>query len=248
MQIAYEREANRIWIVNVGDLKPLEIPINHFFDLAYDTELWGYDSVLKWLELWAGREFGSEHAQGISSVVDRYGMYAARRKYEILDPSTYSVINYNEADAVLAQWAVLGKDAQAIYDKLDPTAQAAFYQLVLQPVLGGGVVTQIHVAAGRNLIYAQQKRNSANDAAASAIELFKQDHALTQRYHNLLDGKWNHMLDREYSSRMNEQQLTESRNPSGLFVLAATYAQPTSSSFIRSDSRDICRRGDRCSY
>lgn len=184
--------------MNVGDLKPLEIPINHFFDLAYDVELWGYDSVPKWLKLWAAREFGSEFADDISSIVDRYGTYAARRKYELLNPSTYSVINYNEADAVLAQWAALGKDAQEIYDKLDPDTQPAFYQLVLQPVLGGGVVTQVHVTAARNLIYAQQKRNAANDVAANALDLFKEDHVLTQRYHDLLDGKWNHMLDRKY--------------------------------------------------
>src|SRR5688572_655419 len=98
MKLAYERKADRIWIVNVGDLKPQEIPINHFLDLAYDTPKWGYDSVPLWLKLWAAREFGSTHAEQISSVVDRYGMYAARRKYELVDPSTYSVLNYNEAD------------------------------------------------------------------------------------------------------------------------------------------------------
>lgn len=216
MKLTYARQANRIWIVNVGDLKPLEIPISHYFDLAYDTDAWGYDSVPKWLKLWAAREFGPEQADAISSVVDRYGMYAARRKYELLDPSTFSVNNYNEADAVLAQWAALGKDAQAIYDKLPSSAQPAFYQMVLQPVLGGGVVTQIHITTGKNIHYAEQKRNSANTMATKVMDLFKQDHTLTKRYHDLLGGKWNHILDREFSLSRYRATANVDRNPSGV--------------------------------
>jgi hypothetical protein len=197
MQLAHARQANRIWIVNVGDLKPLEIPINHFLDLAYDTPKWLYDSAPTWLKLWAAREFDETHAAAIASVLDRYGMYAARRKYELIDPSVYSVINYNEGDAVLAQWAQLAADAQAIYDKLDSAYQPAFYEMILQPVLGGEVVNEIYIKAAKNYHYVDQKRNTANDIAMEVLADFKQDHVLTQRYHDLLGGKWNHMLDRK---------------------------------------------------
>ena len=197
MQLAYARQADRIWIVNVGDLKPLEIPINHFMDLAYNTPQWGYDSVPTWMAAWATREFGAQYATSITSVLERYGMYAARRKYELLNPTTYSVLNYNEADAVLAQWAQLASDAQAIYNKLDSEWQASYYEMILQPVLGGQVVTQIYIGAAKNVHFLQQKRNSANTVAQSILTAFNQDHTLTQRYHDLLDGKWSHMLDRE---------------------------------------------------
>ncbi|KAH6662569.1 hypothetical protein B0J14DRAFT_610451 [Halenospora varia] len=200
MQLAYARQANRIWILNVGDLKPLEIPINHFLDMAYDATKWGYDSVPTWLKLWAEREFGHEHAQDISSVVDRYGMYAARRKYELIDASTYSVLNYNEADAILAQWDDLAGDAQAIYDKLDDAFKPAYYEMILQPCLGGQVVNQIYIGAAKNRLYALQRRNSANEVAEEVLTAFKKDHALTKRYHELLDGKWNHMLDQTHLS------------------------------------------------
>ncbi|KAH8813045.1 hypothetical protein F5884DRAFT_751339 [Xylogone sp. PMI_703] len=198
MQLAYKRQADRIWILNVGDLKPLEIPINHFMDMAYDTPLWDYDSVPRWLKLWAAREFGADLAEDIASVVDRYGMYVGRRKYELIDPTTYSVNNYNEADVILQQWDSLATDAQAIYDKLGHDAKPAFYQLVLQPVLGGQVVNQVYIYTGRNWHYVQQKRNSANDMADAVLKYFKQDHTLTQRYHDLLDGKWNHILDQTH--------------------------------------------------
>lgn len=198
MQLAYARQADRIWILNVGDLKPLEIPINHFLDLAYDTPKWGYDSVPNWLNLWATREFGPKLAGRISAVVDRYGMYVARRKYELLNPTIYSVNNYNEADAILTQWASLAAEAQSIYDALDTASRVPFYEMVLQPVLGGQVVTQIYIGAAKNIHFAQQKRNSANTVAQKVLDVFKQDHALTARYHNLLDGKWNHILDQTH--------------------------------------------------
>lgn len=233
MQLAYARQADQVWIVNVGDLKPLEIPINHFFDLAYDTERWGYDSVPTWLKLWATREFGSGHAKNISSIIDRYGMYAARRKYELINPSSFSVSNYNEADAIFAQWMALSKDAQAVYDELDAVARPAFYELVLHPVLGGSVVTQMHVGAAKNIHYAQQKRNSANTVARNVIELFKQDHALTQRYHDLLNGKWNHMLDRESMHPAKGDTLIGNRNSSRIRqLLAATHAEFPSTSHL----------------
>jgi hypothetical protein len=200
MQLAYAREATRIWILNVGDLKPLEIPINHFMDLAYDTPLWGSDSVPTWLNLWATREFGAQHSNAITSVVDRYGMYANRRKFELIDPTVYSVLDYNEADAILAQWAQLASDTQAIYIALDEAYQPAFYEMVLQPVLGGQVIQQIYIGAAKNEQYTEQKRNSANTVATAVLNAFTLDHTLTQRYHDLLGGKWNHILDRRFSS------------------------------------------------
>ncbi|APA09298.1 hypothetical protein SS1G_12083 [Sclerotinia sclerotiorum 1980 UF-70] len=198
MQLASARQANRIWMLNVGDLKPLEIPINHFMDLAYDTSKWGYDSVPQWLELWATREFGPEYASNISSIMDTYGMMAARRKYENIDMTVYSVINYNEADAILAQWEQLAQEAQAIYDKLGEDWKPAYYEMILQPVLGGQVVNQIHIGAGKNAHYTEQKRNAANEIYQQVLDAFKMDHKLTQRYHDLLGGKWNHFLDQTH--------------------------------------------------
>lgn len=218
MKLAHERSADRIWIVNVGDLKAEEIPINHFLDLAYDTPKWGYNSVPEWLTLWATREFGAAYAKDIASVVGRYGLYAGRRKYELLDPGTYSVLNYNEADAVLDQWMKIGKEAQAIYDKLDEATKVAYYQLVLQPVLGGGVVTAIHINTGKNTIYGLQKRTATNTKAQEVLSLFKEDAVLTKRYHDLLNGKWKHILDQPHLGYEYWQQPMRNQVPGLTYV------------------------------
>jgi hypothetical protein len=198
MHMAYERGADRIWVVNVGDLKGLEVPIGHFMDLAYDVPRWGLGGVSEWLELWAARDFGTDTAKDIAEVMDKYGMLAARRKYELLDPGVYSLINYGEADNVLQEWSNLSESASVIYTKLGAEFQPAFFELVLHPILAGLTVYQIHIGAGRNTLYIEQKRNAANSVAQGVLANFGLDHNLTQAYHSLLGGKWNHMMDQTH--------------------------------------------------
>ncbi|KAL7620831.1 hypothetical protein AAE478_009829 [Parahypoxylon ruwenzoriense] len=198
MQLAYTHGADRIWIVNVGDLKPLEIPLSHFLDMAYDINQWGVDNVSNWTIAWATREFGSEHAADITDIMTRFGMYAARRKFELVEPYVYSVVNYNEGDAVLEQWKALVDDAQAVYDQLDDIHQPAFFEMVLHPILGGQIVHQVHIGAEKNMVYANQHRNSANDLIAEVLSRFNDDGSLTARWDSLLDGKWKHMLDQTH--------------------------------------------------
>ncbi|KAL2260100.1 hypothetical protein VTK26DRAFT_6004 [Humicola hyalothermophila] len=198
MHLAYARGADRIWVVNVGDMKALEVPINHFLDLAYDAERWHMDSTAEWAKLWAAREFGPSHAAEIGDIMMKYGMYAARRKYELVEPHVYSVINYNEADAVLQQWAELSAKAQAVYDKLAPDAQPAFFQTVLHPVLAGEIVNKIYIGAAKNFLYAGQKRNAANRVINEVLALSSADANLTRSWDALLDGKWKHFMDQTH--------------------------------------------------
>ena len=207
MTMAYARGADRIWIVNAGDLKGLELPVNHFLDLAYSTPQWGPDRTANWTAAWAEREFGKGFAASaapgaaafnIADIVARYSMYASRRKYELVEPQTYSVINYGEADAVLAQWSALLADAQAVHDRLDAAHQAAFFETVLHPVLAGSIVHRIYIGAARNALYAGQKRNAANDAIQAVLAASAEDANLTMRWNALLGGKWNHMMDQTH--------------------------------------------------
>ncbi|KAK3321852.1 hypothetical protein B0H66DRAFT_475250 [Apodospora peruviana] len=198
MHMAYARGADRIWIVNVGDMKALEIPISHYFDLAYDTERWGVDSAGDWAKTYATREFGPAYAGEIADIMMRYGMYSSRRKFELVEPQTYSVINYDEADAVLKQWAALVADAQAVYDKLDEAAQPAFFETVLHPAMAGEIVHKVYVGGAKNALYSGQKRNSANAVINQVLAASDEDVKLTNRWDNLLGGKWEHFMDQTH--------------------------------------------------
>ncbi|KAJ4292856.1 hypothetical protein N0V88_005514 [Collariella sp. IMI 366227] len=198
MHMAYARGADRIWVVNVGDMKALEIPISHFFDMAYDAKRWHLNSTVEWAEAWAAREFGGQYAKEIGDVMLRYGMYAARRKYELLEPHVYSIINYNEAETVLQQWAELVAKAQGIYEKLPTKTRSAFFETVLHPALAGEIVHKIQIGAAKNMLYAGQRRNSANKVIQEVLDYSAADANLTHRWDALLDGKWKHFMDQTH--------------------------------------------------
>lgn len=198
MRLAKDRAADRIWIVNVGDIKPNELAISHWFDIAYDIDAYDETSVPQWTNEWAARNFDEHHAQTISDVLDEYGTLANMRKFEWVEPSSYSVLNYEEADHILARWEAIGKKAQEVNDALSSAQQPAFYQMVLHRVLAGGNFVDIQIAGARNIIYSGMGRNSANRWLQRVIDGMNKDHNLTRRYDNLLGGKWKHMMDQTH--------------------------------------------------
>jgi hypothetical protein len=96
----YDRSARQIWVFNVGDLKPLEIPINFAMDLAFDMDLYhSANATNQWTLNWATSNFGAQLASQISNIMLEYSRLAARRKYELVDQTIYSLINYNEVSS-----------------------------------------------------------------------------------------------------------------------------------------------------
>jgi hypothetical protein len=199
MNLAHRYGANRIWIVNVGDLKPMEFPIEFFLDLARDPRRWPKESISEFARLWAEREFGGAGAPEIAEIVSKYTKYNGRRKPELLEPSTFSLTDYQEADTVAADFKSITAKAEQIYRRLPENARDAFYQLVLYPTKASAVVSELYVTAGKNRLYATQGRASANDLAAQARALFQADADLSDYYnHTLAHGKWNHMMDQTH--------------------------------------------------
>ncbi len=199
MHLAYRYGATRLWIVNVGDLKPMEVPIQFFLDYAWDPGRWPAESLPDYLRTWAEREFGPAHAAEIAEIVARYTRYNGRRKPEMLEPGTYSLVNYREAERVAADYGNLAREAEALSEKLPAEARDAFFELVLYPVKACAVLNDLYLTAGHNRLYAVQGRTSTNDLAARARELFQEDAGLTREYNQTLaGGKWNHMMDQTH--------------------------------------------------
>ncbi len=199
MNLAYHYGADRIWIVNVGDLKPMELPIDFFLNMAWKPENWHKEKISEFTRLWAERQFGPQFAPDIADVLSKYTKYNGRRKPELLDPSTFSLVDYREADTVFADFQAAVAKAEEIYGKLPENQRDAFFELVLYPTKASAIVTELYITAGRNQLYASQGRASANELAAAARALFQADADLSAYYnHMLAHGKWDHMMDQTH--------------------------------------------------
>ncbi|KAH8667818.1 hypothetical protein BGZ61DRAFT_364987 [Ilyonectria robusta] len=202
MHLAYEKGAREIWIANVGDLKPLEIPMTHFLDMAYDmSKHTTPDSTTEWIKRWAIREFGKPSiADTIARILNTYGKLIVRRKYELLsrEPFAYSVSNYDEAERVIKEWSDLVDLTQSVYDALPQDTQIPFFEMVLHPVLAGKTVVELYIKAALNAWHHSQRRTSTDRLAKDVNDLFAQDAEITDRYHSLKDGKWDPILNQTH--------------------------------------------------
>jgi hypothetical protein len=198
MSKAYDYGADRLWIVNVGDLKPVEYPIEFFMDLAWNPKRWGKDNIEEHCRLWSEREFGSKYAVEIAEIVAKYSQYNCRRKPELLDANTYNLVNYNEAEKAVTNYNRIALEADSISNALPEQYKNAFFQLVLHPTKASANLHELYYALAKNKYYTALGGVAANKWAEKVSEYFKTDSLITVQYHTIGDGKWNGMMNQSH--------------------------------------------------
>ncbi|MBN1116519.1 MAG: glycosyl hydrolase 115 family protein [Bacteroidales bacterium] len=199
MNLTYEHGVKNLWIANVGDIKPMELPISFFFDYAWNPDAIQADDLPYYYESWARQQFGVAHSNEIAKLLALYTKYNARRTPEMITPETYSIENYREADRIVEEYKELEERSRKIYGQLPEQQKSAFYQLVLSPIEMCANLNEMYVAAGKNKYYAERGAASANYYADKVKELFERDAELTRYYHEVLEnGKWNHMMSQTH--------------------------------------------------
>jgi hypothetical protein len=202
MCMTYDYGVRDIWIVNIGDLKPMEFPVSYFLDLAYDFDTWGINGRNKTKEYtrkWAVQQFGIAPGEaiidGVVSVLSDYTKMNGNRKPEVTYTSTYSLTNYNEAQRVLTKAIDLENRAKKYYKQLPEASKDAYYQLVYYPAVASVNVVKMQIYAGLNNLYYQRKSVLANSYAALVQECIQSDNNM-QSYYNegLSKGKWKGMM------------------------------------------------------
>ena len=199
MSLAKQYGADRIWIVNVGHFKAYALPTEYFLDLAWNTNRWTNANINEYTRLWAEREFGAGHAAEIADIVAKYTKYNGRRKPELLEPGTYSLVNHREWERVVEEFDAIEAKAEALAAVMPEHKRDAFYQLVLFPTKASANLNRMYYAAARNALYASQGRASTNDMAQLTRELFKADTDLMTYFNKVLaGGKWDHFQDQAH--------------------------------------------------
>ncbi len=199
MNLTYSYGVDEIWLVNVGDIKPMEFPISFFLEYAWNPEDFPAEQLPTYYTTWAQEQFGSAHAQEIGNIISLYTKYNSRRKPELIEPTTYSLQHFNEAGKMVEDYKALVERAKNVKEQLPKETHDAFYQLVQYPVEACANLNEMYVAAGKNSLYGFQNRASTNYYADKTKELFFKDAEFTTYYHDsVANGKWNHMMSQTH--------------------------------------------------
>jgi len=196
MTTAYEGGIRHIWIVNVGDLKPMELPLDYFMTLAYDYETWKQPNKTKeFTRKWAQREFGEDVAEATEEVINGYLKVLGARKAEVVLADTFSLTNFDEANRVLSNFEPIVEKAESIYNSLPAHKKAAFYQMVLYPARASLSVYKTQIYAAWSIHLADKNDIRANEYAKMARESFAKDATETEYYNTELSGgKWDGIM------------------------------------------------------
>ena len=228
MHLAYEYGVKQVWVVNVGDLKPMEFPISFFLDYAWSPNKWPASRLKEYTRLWARQQFGKEHENEIADILTNYTKYNSRRKPELLDENTYSLSNYREFETVAADYDHLRDRAQLLYKKIPATYKDAYYELVLHPVEACSNLHDLYFATAKNHLCEAEGNALANDMAKQVKKFYAKDAEISAYYNKTLaNGKWNHMMDQTHIGYTYWQQPDSNKMPDVKLV-----SQPAKASII----------------
>jgi hypothetical protein len=196
MNLSYEHKVDKLWVVNVGDLKPMEFPISFFLEMAWNPKQFNAKNLLEYTEKWAAQQFGEKHAKEIARMINLYAKYNRRVTPETLDSKTYSLENYHEFETVLNDYRALAVEALRLKEQIPAEYQDAYYQLVLYPIDACSNLYEMYYAVAKNRELAAKKDPEANFYADKAKACFERNAYLDNQYNNVIaGGKWKHMMD-----------------------------------------------------
>lgn len=229
MDLAYRRGARNLWIVNVGDIKPMEYPLSFFMRMAWNPEAMTPDALQAFPRQWASATFGAALGPDIGQVLTAYATYASRRKPELIDYDSFAlgqdlgpVLDGGEFGALVDQWRALANQVETIKARLRPDQQDAYFQLVEHPVLALSNLYEMYYATAWNRRLAAHNDARANYFADIVEATFKRDAELTARYHALGGGKWAGMMHQVHMSYVIWNDPTQQTMPSIVRVSADT--------------------------
>ena len=201
MDLAYASGARALWIVNVGDIKPMEFPLSFFLQQAWDPEAMSLDAMTRYPEDWARETFGASHASEIAHLITRYSQLAARRKPELITADTFQLgaasgekLDGGEFGERVGEWQTLERQMLAVKARLPRDQHDAYFQLVEHPILALSNLYQLYYAVAWNRRLAAVNDVRANTFADRAETAFRRDQEIIEAYHALHGRKWNGMM------------------------------------------------------
>mgnify|MGYP005972803973 FL=1 len=209
MNLTYEYGVRKLWIVNVGDLKPMEYPITFFLDMAWNPEKFNAQNLQQHTEDFCAQLFGSQYAKEAARILSLYAKYNRRVTPETLNAKTYS-FNYGEWERVVDEYNALALDAHNLGFLLPATYRDTYDQIISYPVQACSNLYNMYYAQAKNHALAAKLDPEANQWADKVESCYLRDSLLSHYYNKVIsNGKWNHMMDQihiGYTSWNNPQK------------------------------------------
>lgn len=198
LTLAYENGIDRLWILNVGDLKPMEYPISQFMDMAWNPRKYDVNNITRHTRDWCAQQFGESQADEAARILNLTCKYNGRCTPEMLDKNTYSLEN-GEWQEVVNQYLQLEADALRQYNCLPASYHDAYRQIILFPIELMSNLHQMYFAQAQNHALYKQGNPKANVWADECERLFKRDSLICDYYnHKMAGGKWNGMMTQKH--------------------------------------------------
>lgn len=198
LTLAYENGIDRLWILNVGDLKPMEYPISQFMDMAWNPHKYDVNNITRHTRDWCAQQFGESQADEAARILNLICKYNGRCTPEMLDKNTYSLEN-GEWQEVVNQYLQLEADALRQYNCLPASYHDAYRQIILFPIEMMSNLQQMYFAQAQNHALYKQGNPKANVWADECERRFKRDSLICDYYnHKIAGGKWNGMMTQKH--------------------------------------------------
>ena len=198
LQLAYFGGIQKLWILNVGDLKPMEYPIQLFMDMAWNPSKYRVDNLLDHTRDFCAESFGEDQACEAAQLLNLVSKYNGRITSEMLDAKTYTTWEFAQ---VVSDYQALETRALRQFITLKPEARDAYRQIVLFPIQAMGNIYEMYYAQAMNHQLAAQNDPEANCWAERCRKAFERDQQLNLQYNKeIACGKWDGMMIQKHIS------------------------------------------------
>lgn len=198
---AYDAGADRYWLLNVGDIKPMEMEMQHFFDMAWNLSAFTYENVNRHQAAWLASIYGKKYQRDFQQILDTYYRLAWDRKPEFMGyemewdsqennrlHDTDFSFSTGTAQQRLADYQRISDRIAAIQRQLPPAYRPSFFEIIAYSVESAYQMNRKFLMAQRN------HETGSAEAAQAATQAFDSLQVLLRTYNTQLDGKWNQML------------------------------------------------------
>lgn len=198
-----------LWVANVGDLRPCELPLSYFMSLAFDFSYWKEaNRTAEFLDKWVEEQFGEsvepKRRDAIAKILNEYTRMNGDRRPEAIHKDTFCFSGNNEARSELERADQLIAAVKRVAPAIPPERKDAFYGLVEFPALASANLRKMMIYTGMHERFYRMKAAYANVLREKILVCIDEDRELIRRYNEeMAGGKWRHMMSSKHVSFRN---------------------------------------------